>query len=316
MKIREFLLKTLDDWPVKVGSLLAAVMIVFFYNINSLETRDFFIPLEYDIPENYITVETNHHAEDVHVFLKGKGLGNIRAKDITARIVVPEDRLKGNFTVKINREGEARKLNTLEIKVSPMSVSLKLEKVLSQKKEVYISKVGSIAHGYKIMGEYVTPNRIVVRGPRSRIIKMKKIRTENVDLLGRNEDFTIRVRLFVNDPLITLPATEIVEYYCIVDEIVEEHTFEDIDIANINVSNNIYLAASRNKGTIEAKGSLLFIEKLQDSDIGMVVDCSRINAPGVYKMSIKPKIPDELELIDFKPKEIVLEFYGSPVMEN
>ncbi len=54
MRNRDFLGRVLADWPAKVLSLCAALLLFFFYQLNRLENRPLSVPLEVKVGADFV----------------------------------------------------------------------------------------------------------------------------------------------------------------------------------------------------------------------------------------------------------------------
>jgi hypothetical protein len=76
---REFFARLLDNWPIKVLSIAAAILLFLFHRMGMLEERFFSVPLEVQVNEQLIPAET--YPQTVRVTLRG------RSEEINTRIL-------------------------------------------------------------------------------------------------------------------------------------------------------------------------------------------------------------------------------------
>ena len=70
MKFRALVERSLHNWPVKIISIAAALLLFFFYRVSSLEERFFNVPLSLSFHENYIPAE--NVPKTVRIVIRGR----------------------------------------------------------------------------------------------------------------------------------------------------------------------------------------------------------------------------------------------------
>lgn len=308
MKSRSFFNSLISNWPAKVLSIVAAIVLFMVYRINVLEERFFSVPLKVITNEKYIP--SGPYPRNVRITLRGNRdeVFLILEEDIEATLDISLYQTEGQFKspVLIEKKGTALEIDPLEIKVDPYEITLALEEKASKTLEVFPSIAGYPVHGYELAQYYLNPTYVRVEGPRKRISEMRTILTEEIDMSGKKENFTVRVRLAVDDPLLHFPGGNVVEFNGIVQESVILKTFEEVEIITLDLDPGFTVAGANFKGLIRVQGSQLILEDTRPEEVRLVIDCSRIVDEGTYLLPVKPDTPLGLLVLKFEPQSLEL----------
>lgn len=309
MKNRSFLDFISKNWPAKVIAVAAAVVLFLFHRISTLEERFFSLPLTVIENEEYIPAED--YPKKVNVTLRGSAedVFHILEEDIEAEIDLSEFNKEGAYEVpvEIRKKGSALNVEPLEIRVEPMELEVVLEKKTTKTLEVIPRFEGFPAHGYELEQFFITPTFLKVEGPRSHVTNLKTIKTERIDLSGKKENFTVRVNVQQDDPLVRFPGGNVVEFHAIIQETVILKTFQPVDIVRMDLNPDFIVISGQKTGFIRVQGTQLVIEKVRPEQVRLIVDCSDITSPGVYTLPAKPDIPLGLLVLHYEPVEVTLE---------
>lgn len=317
MRNRDFFSAVTANWPAKVLSVVAAIILFLVYRINILEERFFSVPLKVVLNDKYIP--SGGYPGNVRITLRGNRdeIFLILEEDIHASVDLSAFETEGQFKVpvEIEKGGMALEINPLEIKVDPYEITFSLEEKVSKSLEVYPSMTGFTSHGYELAQYYLNPSYVGVEGPRSKVAGMKNILTEGIDLTGRQENFTVRVRLDVADPLLDFPGGNVVEFNGIIQQSVILKTFDNIEIITLDLDPGLTVANSSLSGLVKVQGSQLLLEETRPEDIRLVVDCRKITSPGIYSLPVKTDIPLGVLVLKYEPLKIRLQVVESNMNE-
>jgi len=318
LKNNSFLEKIIANWPAKVLSIIAAITLFMAYRINTLEERFFSVPLQLEFNEQYIP--SGNIPRNVRISLRGNRdeIFLILEEDIKAEVDLSAYQTEGQFRapVKISKAGTALEVDPLEITVDPYEITVTLEEKISKTLEVFPNMEGFPAHGYELAQFFLNPTYIRVEGPKSKVQDMKTILTEEIDLSGKKENFAVRVRLDVDDPILQFPGGAVVEFNGIIQEAVILKTFESVEIIALDLEPELILTNADLSGSIRVQGSQLILEETRPEEIMLTIDCSEIRAPGIYAMPVKPDVPFGLLVLKYEPLEIELTIERSSLGEE
>lgn len=221
MNGRKFLLKLTEKWPAKVISLAVALIISIFYRLNTLDSRVLTVPLRVDVSSEFIPVDSVSNT--VRVTLRGEpnSILTITENDIEAFIDLSKYKKTGihRVPVQIRKKDNAAGIEPLEISVSPIEFRITLEEKISRFIHVYPAFSGTVAPGFELINQSVTPESVIAEGPRSAIEKLNEFTTSPIDLDGRNSDFTMLVNIKNDNPNITIHGNKMIEYSCTISRI-------------------------------------------------------------------------------------------------
>ena len=308
MRSRSFFHTLIDNWPAKVLSIVAAIVLFMVYRINVLEERFFSVPLKVITNEKYIPA--GPYPRNVRITLRGNRdeIFLILEEDIEATLDISGYQTEGQFksSVEIEKSGTALEVDPLEINVDPYEITLTLEEKASKTLEVFPSIAGYPVHGYELAQYYLNPTYVRVEGPRKRIAEMRTILTEEIDMSGKKENFTLRVRLAVEDPLLFFPGGNVVEFNGIIQESVILKTFEEVEIITLDLDPKFTVTGADFNGIIRVQGSMLILEDTRPEEVRLVIDCSEIVEEGSYLLPVRPDIPLGLLVLKFEPQSLRL----------
>ena len=218
----KLLKKITEKWPVKVLSVAAALIISIFYRMNTLETRFFSVPLK--IETNSALVPSNSLANAVRISLRGEpdGIQQIIEEDIEAYIDIGKYTSEGTYRapVQIRKKGSALGVAPLEISVLPIEISLVLEQNVVKSVPVFPVFMGAISQGFELADRQIIPDTIIAEGPRSALEDIKEFNTEIIDIDRRYENFSVRVNIINNNPLIVIHGDRMIEFRGTINQII------------------------------------------------------------------------------------------------
>lgn len=306
MKSKSFFGRIFENWAARILSIAAAVVLFLFHNINTLEERFFSVPLEVVLDESVLPSSEYPHM--VRISLRGEeeSIFPILEEDVVAFVDLSEHNGEGVFKapVQIRKKGTAVGVDPLEIRVEPLEVTIALEEKAYRSVEVIPGITGYPAPGYEIAQFFMSPTTVEIEGPRSAVESVDEIRTEEIDLSGRKEDFSIRVRLQKQNALLNFPGGDVVEFRALIDESVVIKTFEPIEIIAIDLDPGFVVEGGMPSGLIGVQGSQLTLEAIKPSDVTLSADCSEVTSPGSYSIPVRPDIPPGLLIVKYSPIRI------------
>lgn len=205
---RKLLERSLANWPAKVVCLAAASVLFVFYRVTTLQERFLSVPLEVEPPPGLAIAAP--YPQTVRVTVRGEEgrIRPIREEDFRASVDFGSFHGEGRarLEVKVERAGEALDVEPLAVRVDPAEVTFRLERQAEKVVEVTPNLVGSPARGFDLVQQNLNPAGVRVRGPRSLVAGLGGLTTEEIDLNGRSEDFSVTARLVLANPLLQAPG--------------------------------------------------------------------------------------------------------------
>jgi hypothetical protein len=304
-------LRLLENWPAKVIALAVAVVVVLLNDLTGVDERYFSVPLELDLPDTLVPGE--QYTDRVRITVRGNEdeIFRVLEDDIIAVADFTDHRLDGVYraSVEIDRRGTALDVEVLEISVEPLTVTVTLEEKLISSVEVVPNLIGFPPPGYELTDYRLSPSQVAVAGPRSRMVRLDTVLTEEIDLAGRTDDFSEAVRLESPGELIEFPGGAVVDFRALIAETVVQLVFDDVAITITDLDPELQVVSPVPVGTIEVQGKQLDLEGIPDARVSIIVDASGIQGPGTYELPTRPQIPGGILVLGIEPArvEVVVE---------
>ena len=314
MKSRRFLEAVLDHWPAKVLSLAAAAVLFFFYRASTLEERDFNVPLQLQVPAGLAV--SKPYPRSVRVTLRGRGesVYSVLEEDIIVSADLDRFSAEGDFRVplRVRRTGSAAGVEPLDVRVEPAELRLALEKEIVRTVQVQARLKGQPEHGYELAQYSVAPMSVEVTGPRSAVQSLQSVSTEEVDVTGAREDFSLTVPLLRENSLVRYPREASVLFRGTVRPAQLIQAFQQVDVVSVDQPAELRIAEPLPKGSISLQGEQLRLEAIPPGQLRLIADCGGIRRPGVYRLPLKPDVPPGFVVVRFEPRELTATFVVVP----
>ena len=294
------------NWPAKIISLVAAVILFLFYRATNLEERFFSVPLNLILNESYAVTSTV--PSSVKVSLRGaeESIFLILEDDIEVYADFSEHSSEGQFRapVKFRKTGSAKNIEELEIRLDPPEIILELERKISKSVKIEPLLKGFPQKGYELDQYILSTEVALVEGPASHVEQLEYIQTDEIDIEGRNEDFYVRTRLDIQDPYLSFPSGDTVGFQGVITETVILKTFEDIGLIYIDLPPELTIAGQEIMGSIRVQGKQLLLESTASNDFALTADCGDITGPGEYSIEISPIVPAGVAVLRYSPDQM------------
>jgi YbbR domain-containing protein len=216
--LNKFLSKITEKWPVKIISVAAALIIAYFYRMNSLEKRTFMVPLQ--IETNSVLIPASSIVNSVSISLRGEAdsINTINVGDIEAYINLDKYSGEGMYRipVQVRKKGSAAGVEPLEISVLPVEISILLEQKTRRNIPVFPLFSGELPPEYELISQSIIPETVTAEGPRSSIEKLYEFNTEKIDLVGRTGDFSVLVQIINKNLFIDIFGNRMLEYHGVI----------------------------------------------------------------------------------------------------
>jgi len=311
MRSRDLLGRLMADWPAKVLSLCAALLLFFFYQLNRLENRPISVPLDVRVGGDF--VPASQYPRSVRVTLRGESgaIYSIEEEDIIATLDLSPYRSEGPYRVpvQIERTGTALGVDPLEIQVEPADVEVSIEKRSSRVVPVSPAFRGFVQSGYEIASFEIQPPDVEISGPASAVAKILDVKTEPIELTGRAADFTVKSRLVKKDPLVALSGAGSVDVRVLVAYSRGVLSFDDAEVAIAGLAEGLVLAPPFPRARVDlrpiAGAEPAALAELPPGTLD--VDASAVRNSGFYDLPVRVRAPAGYEIVGFEPAEVRIE---------
>lgn len=301
--------KLFSNWHAKVIALAASLFIFVFYRLST--QHEILVPLLVTLPAGYEI--SNERPETVSIIMRGSKVPENLTKDNFKATIDLASFIKGGSVrgkVVVERLGDAAKLGVLEYEVQPAEVSFVLEPALEKYVPVNIRNTvaGTLAHGYSIESVAVVPETVLIRGPKSRVEKIRDVTTETLDITGETGVVSGVVRLLSNDGFIRLVNATEAQVSVVIAEMREKRTFENVTL-NFDGLPEDLVPVNPGRGRLEIEGSVLFLEGVKTDELALIVDCAPVKAPDEYSlMVVGAQTPAGAGVVSYEPKTLTVRF--------
>ncbi len=184
-----------ENWTLKIISLsLALLLWTFIMGERRLEVG-YPVPLELQsLPEGLMVANEVPSLIDVRVSGPRTLLAKVSPNDIS--IIVDLADLKPGLTTFKRLEERLNLPRGLRVtRLSPSFIDLKLERIKQKLVPIKIILSGEPLAGFKIGKVRVVPDEVIVEGAESELKSVSEVTTEDVDLKGVNDGFSLIVPL-------------------------------------------------------------------------------------------------------------------------
>jgi YbbR domain-containing protein len=293
------------NWPAKILSLAAAVVLFLFNRISTLEERYLSVSLEIMTANDL--VPSSAYPTAVRVTLRGEGssIAAVLQDEIEAYADFTSYEKEGIYRapIGVRRKGMAANINPLETRTDPTEVMIGLERGTVKSVPVIPSFKGYMEPGYELSEYTLTPSIVEVSGPRSLIDQTADVSTEQIELTGRKEDFSANVGLVREDPLIEIAGNPSAVFMGKVLESIVLKTLENVVIGARNLNKQLAVDGVLSVGSVKIQGNQKDVTEFQPDEFTLSVDCTGIKAPGTYKLSVDAVLPPGLAAVAHSPAE-------------
>lgn len=289
MKANRLIENLTKNWPVKAASFTISLCLYIFYQMSFFDTKSFSVPLRTEAENGIVAAGT--YPQNVKVSIRGKPdeTSSIRENDISAYLDLNHLAKEGEYTlpVLVSFSNEALLLETLEVKVFPQNVSLKVEEMISDYVKVNSLLKGEPARGYEVKSIELDPKEILITGPRSIVENCDRLQTMTVNLNGAAVPFAQNVSLQSPGALLNIPEGTTVKVTVDVVPIIVSKTFENINVDIINADPEYNFTLSEYLVNMTFSGKMLEIEKYTSRNISVVADCSTVHSEGRFEVPLR-----------------------------
>ena len=313
LKIKVIGESIINNWPVKILSLAIAVLLFYFYRLTTTDVHYISVPLEIMVSDSFIIAET--YPTDVRVSLRGssENIFLINERDITAYVDFSAKEESGEYRepIRIRRRGNALYADPLEIRVRPTEIRLKIEEKLVKNVPVIPVIRGASARNYEVISSSIMPDNITIEGPLSIVERISLVRTEDINIENRRENFILSVRLERINDLVKFVESDEVQFS---GRIERNLVSKNIDLFGIEIRGRkddfIYeleFDPYEQRGSITLDAERGIIGFFNNENCFLYVDLSDLDTPGVYNQPVSASLFDiegEVFVVDITPATI------------
>ena len=308
MSRKPFLERILENWPAKILSFMAAVLLFSFNQLNRLEERPLAVPLRLMGSEDL--APSSAYPRTVRIVLKGEAnsIFAVQEGDLEAVLDLSEFKAEGVYRVPVvvEKRGSAVGIDPLEIRVDPSEVAIALEQRITRSVPVVPSFRGFPDPGFELASSELVPPTAEIEGPASLVRKATDVTTEFIELSGRSEDFSAVLRLQQRDPLLGFTGPGTVEFRAKIQRALAYRSFEGLPIRLEGLAPGLAVAGELPSGTLRVAGARNDLSFLTPAPDALYADLSLIDEPGVYTVPVGIRVPSGVSPEAWTPGAVTL----------
>ena len=184
-----------ENWTLKLISLVFALLLwIFIMGERRLEIG-YRVPLELqNIPQGLMIANEVPSLVDVRISGPRTLLMKVSPNDIS--IIVDLADLKPGLTTFKRLEERLNLPSGLRVtRLSPSFIDLKLERIKEKLVPIQVALMGEPLAGYQVGSIRAVPDKVSIEGAETELKNVREVTTEEVDLSGVNEGFSLIVPL-------------------------------------------------------------------------------------------------------------------------
>ncbi len=306
MKIKDFIDKTTDNWPVKAACILLAICIYIFYTLSMQDSRSFTVPLKIKADSGIVAAGAYPHTVKVNLKGKTEDIAAIKKDDFYAYLDLDFLSKDGTYRlpVFVDLPQQAMLLDTLEVTVTPQDVNLRVEEKITAFVPVTPLINGTPSYGYEIKNIVVKPDTVELTGPRSMVENCRRLQTKPVSV--KNATVSLEQTVLPESPGAYLKFNDTQKLTVTVEivPVVSEKKFEVPKIEFTNLKSDLEIASKDVSGSLVLSGNLVDIEKFAASGGILSVNCSSIEESGTYELPVKYSVGNKFSVKEYSPKTV------------
>ncbi|NDY73429.1 YbbR-like domain-containing protein [Desulfobacter hydrogenophilus] len=298
--------------PMAVAATVIAIIIFTASNQEPRETN-LLLPVDYaNVPDDMIL--TNFHTDKIAVRIKcrPKHIEKLSKKSLVYPADIYTDLAfdpagsadaiePGRYLLPVDKTRIPLGRSTSIVKITPSSLSIRLEKKVTRVFKVTVPYIGETAKGYMALSPVCEPATVALTGAKSLINRIKQLATKPVDLTNANENFKKEVPLNLGQPELFTVAQSIFVVSVQVQPLTGTRTIEQIPIELQNrPGKKVSIEPSTISIDLKGPQEKLNTTTLTDK-IHAFMDLEGLK-PGVYARHVCIDIPVELVMTNASPR--------------
>jgi YbbR domain-containing protein len=200
----------LKNWGLKLVSFLLA-LILWFTLIPEEKTfseKSLTVPLEiHNLPPQMELVERPLQSVEVTIRAPNRLIPQISSANVHAVLNLQKASV-AQTSYSLNRDMVSIPQGAEVKEIYPSQVSLKLEMTKEIIVDVEANLIGELAEGYQIESVKIVPNRILIKGPESKIKEGMVVQTIPIDISSFSQTTELEANLILPNPDLRLASTE------------------------------------------------------------------------------------------------------------
>lgn len=299
-KWREILGK---DTLNKLFCVLLALMIFIFHYASTFGKKILSVPLESSSEGILVPVTKLPETIKVKVRAKKEMIPLISAENITAHLNFDYQSEDGEYSVPItvSLSDELLRQDSLEIRVKPSFVKVKLEHKISRYVPIEVSLSGEVKRGYKLSGTSLSTSAVRVVGAKSLVNAIKSVYTSRVNVNGAANSFSADVKLISPTSLVKMYADENYKAEVKISPIIENKSFS-FAVSFVNLRDSLKIKEENLVVSGILEGEFLDLDGYEFPEGAFFLDFAEVKKEGEAEIEVKWKIKPRIKVKEIFPK--------------
>lgn len=306
MKLNLQIKKLLDNWPSKIACFVIAILIYFFYQMSALDKKNISVPLSVKNDGNVVCVTDLPQFVRITLRAKSEDMSLIKDDDISAFIDISHytktDRYEVPIQIKLS--ANATVISPLEIDVAPDFLRLPLEEKAVNYVPLKPVFTGKILDGYVMESFTTEPELITITGPKNLVENTLYLSTSAIKIDGINKNTSQNIDIVNLSNYISVDKPKKITVNMVVVPRKIMRTIPGYSIFFASVNGGLKISTQSEVFSLKISGPEKALEGYVLTPYSIQVDCSKIEAPGVYELPLKAYLPQEFEVEDIQPQKI------------
>lgn len=197
----------LRNLQLKVVSVTLAVLLWIALNGEPKSEVGLKVPLEFRNSPKGVEVLGETNTIDIRLSASSSIVKRINAADVIASIDLSEW-APGERTYSLGERNLTVPFGVTVTKITPSKIRLRFEPTERKMVRIHPRLLGKPAEGYVVAEIKCQPDKAELEGPSSHLTGLESASTDSLDISGRSSSFSARLHLYVDDPLVRLPAEQ------------------------------------------------------------------------------------------------------------
>ncbi len=308
MKMPDFLARLTDNLPIKLLAVAAAVLLFFSYQITTLDSKSFSIPLQVREGGSFALADDPPKYVRVTVRAKPEQTAAVQKSDITAYIDTSSVTASGvsSLSVKLGLKDYFTLMDPLDVQVKPNTLSLRFEQNTYKSVPVKAFFLGSLPEGYEVVSQTVEPENVKIAGAKSAVDAVESVNTVGIDLQNKTESFTSTVK--IGNDLRRVHVADVRDVTVRVEIKAQALSRRfSVSAQALNLHAGLEIAKELGEVTLILSGAKSALASFVPNESTVQADFADAHTAGTYSVQLRVNVPDEFSVVAVDPPVLEVE---------
>ncbi len=314
MTFATFMNKVFNNWQAKLLSFGLAVLLYAAFQIISLDSKAFSVPLEVRSEGNFVLA--GNAPSTVRVDLRGtaEDIATVQESNIVAFIDISHISETGSEVINVNLElaENLTLMDNLEVSVYPHSLALDIEERTVAWVPVEPRFIGAPLDGYEVLSWTSSISDVRIIGAKSIVDSTQAVYADGIDLSEKIQSFQADANIIsVSEKIRIIDADATSIFVEIIPQIITL-AYENVIPFSGTLSQDFALAEPLPLAAFEISGEKIPLTDFVPADNMIEFDFSEITEVGEYTLPVITNIPVGLSLNSLNLTEVIVEVIEAP----